>query len=83
MSNNATQSHSGEHLVAKRLYAVCTPEICLEKQITLYLMSPSHCTGGHEWNDLVQFSRIKFHSQCVPDSRRHHGAILGRCRYES
>ena len=30
MSINATQSHSGEHLVAKK--AVCNPEICLEKK---------------------------------------------------
>ena len=30
MSINATQSHSGEHLVAKK--AVCYPEICLEKK---------------------------------------------------
>ena len=30
MSINARQSHSGEHLVAKK--AVCNPEICLEKK---------------------------------------------------
>ena len=30
MSINATQSHSGERLVAKK--AVCNPEICLEKK---------------------------------------------------
>ena len=34
MSINATQSHSGEHLVAKRL---CNPEICLEKNIYIVL----------------------------------------------
>ena len=30
MNINATQSHSGEHLVAKK--AVCNPEICIEKK---------------------------------------------------
>ena len=30
MSINATQSHSGEHLLAVK--AVCNPEICLEKK---------------------------------------------------
>ena len=40
MSINATQSHSGEHLVAKK--AVCNPEICLGKK------TPSNSTSSLE-----------------------------------
>ena len=43
MSINATQSHSGEHLVAKRLYAILK-YICLEKKV--HVSSLSGVWGG-------------------------------------